>query len=762
MAAVLQDRDCSDDADEIWHYGKDGVIELPLLEALPEPMLDALPESKRGVFGEKWAENELVAQDLFEAVGYWLHNVYGSAVFEVTVEVAVKPIGKSECAQAGGLAASITCEASPSKRPEAHEVANPILSPRPSPNKRYRCKDPELLQPGTTKRNYKLCQAEGCIFSTGQPGQPARAMHAQFCMWCDPEAMKAELQLKAGRAKICKALTLFSKHPTTHCAALALLPEDFRTGDVRYCLSSTCVFNERRPGHPAHLSVDGGGLCIWCDADLMQKKCASEEGLSRVRQAMTLFKASSDDVYRRAMLLLPAEYRHTGGHYCQADGCPFNTQRPGNPGWCVEGSTYCIWHDASAMDSALESEENRKSLRRSFSLLKQSGAVHDGVSLWEHALQLLPLDFALSARTCANSYCRFLLRRIGEPARSHQTSDLCAWCDTAVLAGRESTAQGRRLIAYSLSKWVARTDVLLAAWCKLSPEFRAAATRQVTWSWENRAMAKHDVVEILRGNAETIEQRRNRSALLSRMPPAHAPHTREHPTWGCTCHLCGQIYLWRTDIKLFEARTRAVEDPISFDLIQGTLGRRGGDLNAARHRSLPCTLCYEARCSHCAGVLQLSDYIWDDMCVHCGKESYPRFVQRSITQPTSIISTSLDSKIGSSGVAYTHHFSYQCCCCGDRGIEGYSRFLYLSWLAYERVEGPPFWDQRDKGLLDREPRPIRRPGYLCGRCRGGTGMVWSYLNRCPWASNTFAWRRTGGTPVYWVCKCRGQTVAQGI
>jgi len=372
---------CGDDADDIWNYGKHDVMVLPWLEDLPEPMRHALPEPMLGALAEQCG---LVAKDLFEAVGYWLHSHYGSAVWEVTVDSAGKPM---------------VCEASPSKGPhsEAPGVAVSVLD-----------------GPVSLRRFGHLCQAEGCIFSTGQPGQPARAEHSRFCMWCDAEAMKAELQSTSGRAKIAKALTLFSKHPTTHSAALALLPDDFQTGDRRYC---------------------------------------------------------------------------------QARGCPFNMHRPGNPGRCVGASTHCIWHDASARDSALRSEEGRKSIRRSVALLKQSGAEHDdGAYLWEHALRLLPADFALSARMCANSCCRFSLLRIGQPARSQQTSDLCAWCDTGVLASRESTEAGRRLIAYALSKWVARTDVLLAAWGKLSPEFRAAATRPASRTWENRAMAKHDWV----------------------------------------------------------------------------------------------------------------------------------------------------------------------------------------------------------------------------------------------------------------------------
>ena len=175
------------------------------------------------------------------------------------------------------------------------------------------------------------------------------------------------------------------------------------------------------------------------------------------------------------MALLPEDYVHTAGHYCQAEGCPFNTRRPGHPGRCVEAGSYCIWHDDAAMDSALETREGRSSVRHALTMLRQSGAEHDGVALWELALQILPLEFALSARMCRNPDCLFSLRRIGQPGRARQTGGLCAWCDTEVLAHREGSTQGRRLIAFALGKWATHLDVLLLAWGKLSWEFRAAA-----------------------------------------------------------------------------------------------------------------------------------------------------------------------------------------------------------------------------------------------------------------------------------------------
>ena len=147
---------------------------------------------------------------------------------------------------------------------------------------------------------------------------------------------------------------------------------------------------------------------------------------------MSAFKERDDDVYRRAMSLLPDDYCHTAGRYCQEDGCPSNTRRPGHAARCVDGSNWCIWHDDDAMSEALEAEDGRKSVRRALTLLKRSGAMSDGEYIWKHALEILPLDFALSAQLCANSWCQFSLKHIGRPARTHASSDLCAWCDGAI------------------------------------------------------------------------------------------------------------------------------------------------------------------------------------------------------------------------------------------------------------------------------------------------------------------------------------------
>ena len=156
----------------------------------------------------------------------------------------------------------------------------------PSPTKRYRCKDPELLVSSiqrlrgkttgpvlvTMKRNAKLCQAAHCVFSTGQPGQPARAT-AELCMWCDSKAMIKALSSPTGIKSVKKALTFFERaSKEVYEKALLALPEDFHRGRPDCCRGDNCVFNNLDPGHPAYLSTDEAsthGLCPWCDPTLL-------------------------------------------------------------------------------------------------------------------------------------------------------------------------------------------------------------------------------------------------------------------------------------------------------------------------------------------------------------------------------------------------------------------------------------------------------------------------------------------------------------
>ena len=162
----------------------------------------------------------LDADDVLEAVAHWLYECYGPMVCDPSFEVKVQEIDDPQPCRQPPIGSPDR------KRSGGEEPAQEAMgSPGPSPSKRYLCKDPELMtlerkgvvvrgkQPDTRpiilKRNAKLCQAASCVFSTGQPGQPARAEGRELCIWCDPEAMEAELESPLGRQKIRKALNLF-------------------------------------------------------------------------------------------------------------------------------------------------------------------------------------------------------------------------------------------------------------------------------------------------------------------------------------------------------------------------------------------------------------------------------------------------------------------------------------------------------------------------------------------------------------------------
>ena len=80
-------------------------------------------------------------------------------------------------------------------------------------------------------------------------------------------------------------------------------------------------------------------------------------------------------------------------------------------------------------------------------------------------------------------------------------------------------------------------------------------------------------------------------------------------------------------MKQFEHKQGAVEDPLSIDRVENRV------ISFLRP-GMRCTLCYEARCSHCSQPLQLADYLWDDVCMHCGMSGCPHFLRREIRQPT--------------------------------------------------------------------------------------------------------------------------------
>ena len=319
--------------------------------------------------------------------------------------------------------------------------------------------------------------------------------------------------------------------------------------------------------------------------------------------------------------------------------------------------------------------------------------------------------------------------------------------------------QGHRLIAEAMAKWCAHSDVLAAAWARLSPSFRIAASRKATQAFERKAMAKHDLVERCD-------------------PGARKKLSNGAKRGGCVCNLCGQTFLWRQQVTEWERATGQVEDAITYDRLgfhKVGLHCDSAGLNTGRCLSdgrtgedlLKCTLCYQAHCGHCSGRLEFRDYLWSNDCLHCGMVLLPQFTRRPIIfEPTSIWPP-LGEKFQKSeerqkygrpeGEANTHTMTFQCSCCGVRcssadSLE--SSFCYLSWQDYDYPRRGHY------GSLDKSmkvSRPVRKPGYLCGSCKQGRGVWYKKRNEYEWADSSVAFYRhryEPREPVFWKCKCR--------
>ena len=236
-------------------------------------------------------------------------------------------------------------------------AAEATLCLGPSPTKRYRCKDPELLVSSmqrlhgktsgpvlvTMQRNAKLCQAAHCVFSTGQPGQPARAT-AELCMWCDSKAMTKALSTPTGTKSVKQALTFFEQgSKEVFEKALLSLPEDFHRSREDYCRGHNCVFNDLQPGHPAKLSTEDAsthGLFPWCNPTLLAAMVKTHEGAKAIRRSLTLFEARDDVVFKKARTMLPTSFYTGHVMYCHEPGCFFNRERPGTMARAYKNTQY--------------------------------------------------------------------------------------------------------------------------------------------------------------------------------------------------------------------------------------------------------------------------------------------------------------------------------------------------------------------------------------------------------------------------------------
>ena len=668
--------------------------------------------------------------------------------------------------------------------------------PLHSPNKRYRCKDPEILVPTsprifgkqtiervvTMKRNANLCQREECFFSIGQPGQPARAARPGiYCIWCDPQTMKTRLETKAGKDGIAKSMTRFKPHPNIYIAAMDLLPEDFY-GDTHYCKATDCVFNTNRPGSPARCNQDGGHLCLWCDPDVMSRLCNSRDGAAKVKHQLTIFQSTNPELHIRALALVPASIscNNTDPHddYCVEPGCAFNARRPGHPARRAysdgsRASVYCMWHDADLLESYLQTIPGRCHVRTFFNRFKKSCEVHDTGHLFHDLLMYVPDDFQPASRFCDDPSCCFSITNVGRVARAQPGSHLCAWCDPAALSAREKHAQGPGQIAYALCQWTSNLDVFLAAWLKLSPDVRLKASLRASPHWEQTSMSRHDFVR-QPDTGRHLQCPWRLSAWEQQCMERHDflihPHRRgldnryENRVFGMSCALCGVTYLRRTkiSISLHALQSGIVDDPISSDRIcaatvaSSLAGARASESLELLRPGIRCTLCWEARCTRCSAMLSLADHLWRQTCVHCDQDLVVDFAQRPARRPTWITDAgtgmSLDEiaamNYSTAAVAYEHDVKNYCTCCGERAG---SQYRYLTWQPAESADfAVPFWRQQHYLVT----RDFQRPGFLCRRCLNQQGCVQLERNLCPWSTSDFAWH-TLGRSYFWQCACRG-------
>ena len=418
--------------------------------------------------------------------------------------------------------------------------------------------------------------------------------------------------------------------------------------------------------------------------------------------------------------------------YCHEPCCFFNREKPGTAARAYKNTRYCLWHSPELLKEQLDTQEGRNQLRRLLSRLRAAkpwriDKLHV-FNLYECAAEKLPKDFVESTTKCAAESCCFAWTPIGNKAFRHKESDFCAWCDPAIVAAREKTVHGHRLIATALSKWATHPEILLQAWGRLSLEFRDAAGRQATRQKERSAMAKHDMVHSLMHHCHlgTFPPKTEVRGELGDLRGAHqwcywnyyvepddadfkpcGPWTykglQKNPEWwrndrgrlgGCRCELCGKVYLWRRHLADFEVLTGAVEDPVTMDKIIVASGgmyerRYGGNLNLRKQLSdgrtnedlLRCTLCYEAHCFHCHRYLSFQDFMWADQCRFCHGPMSPQFSRRAWPEPQQLslgqdcVLSKTSTAAGQwyadwthqdaiSAMAYAVDIAFKCNCCG--------------------------------------------------------------------------------------------------
>jgi len=761
--------------------------ELIYLDSLPNSLCKLLPKAMTDAMDPA---RPLSPWDIYHIVAYWVVAQSEASLSETAADFA--DVFEDD-------------EDDTSMKPCDSEGDDALTTvpppPLPSPRKRHRTEDPELLVPTsprifgkqsiervvTMKPSTRYCQGEQCVFSRGKPGQPAHVDGKTYCHWCDAEAMSELLKTGQGRRLISSAMSDFRDYPQVLEAAAARLPDDWE-GAARYCQAPGCVFNSSRPGHPARCGGSNyetfdpsrsshGKLCMWCSPAVLKSMASTPGGVKKINKQLTLFKDDDPEIYALARALVPdgvvSRYDPHGNKLCTEEDCTFSMKRPGQPARvCRGGGSFCLWHDEEILDGKLQTWQGRRDIRRVLARIRRSNIVQDGFPLWRLVSAHLPRDFALSARFCCDVGCCFSMQEVGEPARANPGNGLCTWCDPVALAAREKSPQGPGSIAHALCHWASEPLILLAAWRKLSADTQTQAAEFATPHWENKRMAEQDFMEhpMWLNSAFELEQMEKHDLLMhpDRCGLTDSPFTRR---CGLECDICGLTYLYTGVRRHHHVRySGRCDDPMQIQRIF----RSRNEMPSRRHwhprpdflpedMDMRCTLCWEAKCRQCSSSLLLSDFIWRQECVHCGCALTVDFVRRPKQRPTWIfdenglghwpIDRLEDTGVSTAHLAYQHSVNELCCCCGRRV---YSGFFYLSWLSDKTdVFSVPFWTT---DVMFKQTRDCGRADIRCQDCRSGFGTRPGLeKNLCPWSRSEFAYHFLGRS-YYWECACRRETL----
>jgi hypothetical protein len=307
------------------------------------PAIDACEDSSDDE--ESYAELETDPYGEFDADKVLL-NLF--KLWQMNISITVEPIKRSTDED------DAACPQPSPKRPRqsaAQELVEPAMVM--SPGKRLHGKQAAELKP---VRSAKLCQAPDCVYSRSEPGKPGRAVKTDYCIWCDPHALREALQDKYKLGHIKQTLTSFrARNTEVYESALSKLPPDFDDSAQKHpCNNPMCVFDRNGYGRPALTTTK---FCIWCDEAAMQQATKSSYTIGRIKQSLSMFKAENMKIYEKACLRLPLGFdQGPFKHLCQSPGCVFSLQTPGskarerrNPRcwwWC---SHLCSWCDPKVL-----------------------------------------------------------------------------------------------------------------------------------------------------------------------------------------------------------------------------------------------------------------------------------------------------------------------------------------------------------------------------------------------------------------------------